>query len=132
MNLRKEYLAMNITIDREKFKEMLKQFKGDVGYQAELVKVLFSQLPDSYVNELVNTLYFERVYEGTYYLIQHHLYPQDRKLVKTFDECFDYLSSICFETITPIKLRRAISNKSMLCGYYITRYRNHTEVRGDS
>ena len=36
---------MNVTIDREKFKEMLKQFKGDVGYQAELVKVLFSQLP---------------------------------------------------------------------------------------
>lgn len=114
----------NFTIDREKFKELLVQFKGDISYQTELVKILLNQLPDNYVNELVNTLYYERLYKGTYYIIQHHLYPQDRKIVQTFDECFAYLKSICFDEVTIYQLKKAVENNTMICGYYVTRYKN--------
>jgi len=115
----------NFTIDKEKFKEILVQFKGDISYETELVKILLNQLPDNYVDELVNTLYHERIYEGNYYIVQHYKYPQDRKILHTFDEVLAYLKGLSFEKeVTVYNLKRAIDNNTMLIGYYITRYRN--------
>ncbi len=46
---------MNVTIDREKFKQLLSQFKGDIPYQTDLVNTLFNQMPENYVNDIVKT-----------------------------------------------------------------------------
>ena len=52
---------MNFTIDREKFKQLLSQFKGDIIYETELIHTLFNQMPENYVNDLIETLYYERI-----------------------------------------------------------------------
>ena len=59
----------NITIDRERFKELLSQFKDDIIYETELINTLFNQMPENYIKDLIKTLYYERVYVGTYYLV---------------------------------------------------------------
>lgn len=112
---------MNFTIDREKFKELLSQFRGDIPYQTDLVNTLFNQMPDNYVNDIVRTMYYERIYIGTYYVVQHSVYTYDRHIFVNYSEVLDFLNSVKLEdkAITKFTLSNAIDRGTSISGYYI-------------
>lgn len=114
---------MNVTIDREKFKQLLSQFRGDIPYQTELVNTLFNQMPEHYVNDIIRTMYYERLYIGTYYVVQHSVYNYDRHIFLNYTEVLDFLNSVKLEdkTITKFTLANAIDRKTSICGYIINK-----------
>ena len=114
---------MNFTIDRERFKELLFQFRGDIPYQTELVKQLFDQLPDAYVDDIVKTMYYERIYIGTYYVVQHSVYNYDRHIFQNYAEVLDFLNANKLEdkAITKFTLTNAIDRHTTISGYYINK-----------
>lgn len=114
---------MNVTIDREKFKQLLSQFRGDIPYQTELVKTLFNQMPEHYVNDIVRTMYYERLYIGTYYVVQHSVYNYDRHIFLNYTEVLDFLNSVKLEdkAITKFTLSNAIDRGTSISGYYINK-----------
>ena len=114
---------MNVTIDREKFKQLLSQFKGDIPYQTDLVNTLFNQMPENYVNDIVKTMYYERIYIGTYYIVQHSVYTYDRHIFSNYSEVLDFLNSNKLEdkAITKFTLASAIERGNSLCGYKINK-----------
>lgn len=121
---------MNFTIDRERFKELLFQFRGDIPYQTELVKQLFDQLPDAYVDDIVKTMYYERIYIGTYYVVQHSIYTYDRHIFSNYTDVLDFLNSVKIEdkTITKFTLANAIDRGTTICGYKINKIINKEEI----
>ena len=114
---------MNVTIDREKFKQLLSQFRGDIPYQTELLNTLFSQMPDNYVNDIVRTMYYERLYIGTYYVVQHSIYTSDKHIFLNYAELLEFLNSVKLEdrNITKFTLAAAIEKGSPICGYIINK-----------
>lgn len=112
---------MNVTIDREKFKQLLSQFRGDIPYQTDLVNTLFNQMPDNYVDDIVRTMYYERIYIGTYYVVQHSVYTYDRHILLNYTELLDFLNSVKLDdkNITKFTLASAIERGTPLCGYII-------------
>lgn len=114
---------MNVTIDREKFKQLLSQFKGDIPYQTDLVNTLFNQMPENYVNDIVKTMYYERIYIGTYYVVSHSIYTYDRHIFLNYSEVLDFLNSNKLEdkAITKFTLANAIERNTSLCGYKINK-----------
>lgn len=114
---------MNVSIDREKFKQLLSQFKGDIPYQTELVTTLFNQMPDNYVDDIVRTMYYERLYIGTYYVVQHSVYTYDKHIFLNYAEVLEFLNSVRIEDrlITKFTLANAIERKTSICGYYINK-----------
>ena len=114
---------MNVTIDREKFKQLLSQFKGDIPYQTDLVNTLFNQMPDNYVDDIIRTMYYERIYIGTYYVVQHSIYTYDRHIFLNYSEVLDFLNSIKLEdkAITKFTLSSAIDRGTSISGYKINK-----------
>lgn len=121
---------MNVTIDREKFKQLLSQFRGDIPYQTELINTLFDQLPDNYVDDIVRTMYYERIYIGTYYVVQHSIYTYDRHIFSNYTEVLDFLNSVKLEdkTITKFTLANAIDRGTIISGYKINKIINKEEI----
>lgn len=114
---------MNYTIDREKFKQLLLQFKGDIPYQTELVNTLFAQMPDNYVDDIIKTLYYERLYVGTYYIVQHSTYTYDKHIFLNYAEVLEFLNSVKLEDkqITKFTLANAIERGTTISGYKINK-----------
>lgn len=114
---------MNYTIDREKFKQLLLQFKGDIPYQTELVNTLFAQMPDNYVDDIIKTLYYERLYVGTYYIVQHSTYIYDKHIFLNYAEVLEFLNSVKLEDkqITKFTLANAIERGTTISGYKINK-----------
>lgn len=114
---------MNVTIDREKFKQLLSQFKGDIPYQTDLVNTLFNQMPDNYVDDIIRTMYYERIYIGTYYVVQHSIYTYDRHIFLNYSEVLDFLNSVKLEdkAITKFTLSSAIDRGTSISGYKINK-----------
>lgn len=121
---------MNVTIDREKFKQLLLQFKGDIPYQTELVNTLLNQMPDNYIRDLINTLYYERVYQGDYYIVQHSVYSYDKHYCKTFSETLDYINSIRVDDSFTTKggLVSAIEKGKLVAGYKIIKVKKGVQA----
>ena len=114
---------MNVSIDREKFKQLLSQFRGDIPYQTDLVNTLFNQMPDNYVDDIVRTMYYERIYIGTYYVVQHSVYTYDRHIFLNYTEVLDFLNSVKLEdkAITKFTLANAIERGTSISGYKINK-----------
>ena len=114
---------MNYTIDREKFKQLLLQFKGDIPYQTELVNTLFAQMPDNYVDDIIKTLYYDRLYVGTYYIVQHSTYTYDKHIFLNYAEVLEFLNSVKLEDrqITKFTLANAIERGTTISGYKINK-----------
>lgn len=121
---------MNVTIDREKFKQLLSQFRGDIPYQTDLVNTLFNQMPDNYVDDIVKTMYYERIYIGTYYVVQHSVYTHDKQIFVNYADVLEFLNSIKLEdkNITKFTLTNAIDRGTTISGYYIKKI---TRKEGD-
>lgn len=117
---------MNVTIDREKFKQLLSQFRGDIPYQTDLVNTLFNQMPDNYVNDIIRTMYYERIYIGTYYVVQHSVYTYDKHIFLNYTEVLEFLNSVKLEdkNITKFTLANAIDRGATISGYYINKVIN--------
>lgn len=117
---------MNVTIDREKFKQLLSQFRGDIPYQTDLVNTLFNQMPDNYVNDIIRTMYYERIYIGTYYVVQHSVYTYDKHIFLNYTEVLEFLNSVKLEdkNITKFTLANAIDRGTTISGYYINKVIN--------
>ena len=112
---------MNVTIDREKFKQLLLQFKGDIPYQTELINQLLSQLPDNYLQSLVRTLYYEYSFIGTYYIVEHATYTYDKHIFLNYAEVLEFLNSVKLEDklITKFTLTNAIKRGTTINGYFV-------------
>lgn len=114
---------MNVTIDREKFKQLLSQFRGDIPYQTELVNILFGQMPDNYVDDIIKTLYYERLFVGTYYVVRHVTYTYDKHIFLNYSEVLGFLNSVKLEdkAITKFTLSNAIDRGTTISGYKINK-----------
>ena len=120
---------MNFTIDREKFKQLLSQFKGDIIYETELIQTLFNQMPENYVNDLIETLYYERIYKGTYYLVQHSVYSTDKHIFFNYAEIIEFLNSVKLDDkgINKFTISAAIEKGNVVAGYKVFKIINKEE-----
>lgn len=120
---------MNFTIDREKFKQLLSQFKGDIIYETELIHTLFNQMPENYVNNLIETLYYERVYKGMYYLVQHSIYSTDKHIFFNYAEIIEFLNSVKLDDrgINKFTISAAIEKGNVVAGYKVFKINNKEE-----
>ena len=120
---------MNVSIDREKFKQLLSQFRGDIPYQTDLVNTLFNQMPENYVNNLIETLYYERVYKGMYYLVQHSIYSTDKHIFFNYAEIIEFLNSVKLDDrgINKFTISAAIEKGNVVAGYKVFKINNKEE-----
>lgn len=112
---------MNVAINKEAFKNILTQFKGDIPFQTELLQTLFDQLPDNYVDEIINVMYLERLYSKPYFKIQHSVYSMDVKYFRTIEDVVAYLNTINISDISvkQSSVQYALKNGGLCNGYRI-------------
>ena len=112
----------NIFIDKQKFKEIVMQFKGDVGYQTELLNTLVDQLPAAYAKEVLTGLYFNKVYVGPYYRVQHSIISSKERIFIVFADLLSWLRDNRLEGdsyVTAADVRHAIEKGTPIYGYKI-------------
>jgi hypothetical protein len=112
---------MNVAINKEAFRNILSQFRGDVAFQTELLRQLFNEMPENYVDELLEELYFERLYTKQYFIVQHSIYKADRKCFARIEDVLAYLNSIDVEgkTHSMYAVTNAANKGTLVAGYYI-------------
>lgn len=118
----------NITINKEKFLEILDQFKYDIPYEAQLVKKLISNMPEQAANCIIEELYFEFVYKGPVFKAVHYLYHDDIHLFTNQKQLIEFLGERnmeftpeFFATIDGRTLEAYIRRRNPLCGYIISK-----------
>ena len=119
---------MRLEIDKERFKQYLEQFIGDAPYQIELVKTLLAQMPPKASTALIEELYFENVYVGAVYKIQHvtfkddiHYFPNIELLEKYFKENCFYEDKHVFDNFDKMFVDRYCLNGKPFLGYKISK-----------
>lgn len=76
------------------------------------------------MNSIIRTWYYERVYQGDYYVVQHVTFKDVIEYFTEFREVVDYLnhSVITGDKITDYQVKQAIQKGIILQGYKV--YRN--------
>lgn len=67
----------NVSINKEKFMEILDQFKYDIPYEVELVKRILSNMPEQAAKCVIEELFFTTIYKGQVFKVVHYLYQDD-------------------------------------------------------
>ena len=82
-----------------------------------------TQMPDNYVDDIIKTLYYERLYVGTYYIVQHSTYTYDKHIFLNYAEVLEFLNSVKLEDkqITKFTLANAIERGTTISGYKINK-----------
>lgn len=118
----------NLTIDKEKFLELLDQFKNDIPYETRLIKRLFDNMPQQAVECIVEELYFEYLYKGPVYKAVHYVYKDDIHLFANQESLIEFLKSRDLEkpdtfwaTVDGRLLRTFIDRGNPICGYILTK-----------
>jgi hypothetical protein len=118
----------NISIDREKFLEILNQFKWDIPYEVEIVKHIIDNLPDQAAHGLIRDLYFTHIYKGQVYKAVHWAFKEDINMFTTWQELVAFLkyksldiAKDYFSTVTGRTIEGYIKSGQPLCGYIITK-----------
>jgi len=119
---------MRLEIDKERFKQYLEQFIGDAPYQIDLVKTLLSQMPPKVKDALIEDLYFNDIYIGVVYKIQHatfqddiHYFPNVESMEKYFRENCFYQDEHVFDKFDKILVDRHCLNGKTFLGYKISK-----------
>lgn len=118
----------NVSIDREKFLEILDQFKYDIPYELQLIKRLLANMPEQASKCIIEELYFEHIYKGPVFKAVHYLYKDDIHLFTNQKNLLDFLrernlefSDDYWKNIDGRTLESYIRRHSPLCGYIISK-----------
>lgn len=112
----------NYTIDRERFLQLLDQFKGDIPYLQQLFNRIQKLLPEEYFKQLIADLYHSYVYNKDYYVAEHHIYSDDKRYFRSFEELFEFLKEKHLEKEFPLKRNKvelAMDTPFPISGYKI-------------
>lgn len=119
-----------LEVDKERFKEFLTQFIGDAPYQIELVNTILNQMPEKVAKQLIEELYYDHVYQGPLYKVQHAVFKEDVRFFPNFESLTKFLNEINkfsreFNTDSLLTIDKKFIQKRMkenlpLCGYIIT------------
>jgi hypothetical protein len=118
----------NVSIDREKFLEILDQFRWDIPYEVEVIKHILDNLPTQAAEGLIRELYFTRLHKGVVYKAVHCVFKDDINMFITFQDLVTFLKTKSFEipkeywdTVTGRTIAGYVSSGQPLCGYIITK-----------
>jgi hypothetical protein len=118
----------NISINKERFVEILDQFKYDIPYEVELVKRLFNNMPEQAAKCVIEELYFKTVYKGPVFKAVHYIYQEDihwfahqKALLEFLKERNMEFSDEFWSTIDGRTLDSFIRKRNPLCGYIISK-----------
>ena len=118
----------NVTINKEKFIEILDQFKYDIPYEVQLIKRLIANMPEQAAKCVIEELFFEFVYKGPVFKAVHYLYKGDIHMFTNQKALLEFLGERNMEfspefwaTIDGRTLEGYIRKSCPLCGYIITK-----------
>jgi hypothetical protein len=116
----------NITINKDRFIEILDQFKYDIPYEVQLVKRILSNMPDQAAKCVIEELFFTTIYKGPVFRVVHYLYQDDIHWFTNIKSLLDFLKERNLEfsdeywaTIDGRTLDSYIRRHNPLCGYFI-------------
>jgi hypothetical protein len=112
----------NYTIDRERFLELLDQFKGDIPYLQKIFNRLKTLMPEEYFKQLTADLYHQFVYDQDYYVAEHHIYSDDKHYFRSLNELYEFLKDKHLEKEYPLrrnKVELAMNTPFPISGYKI-------------
>jgi hypothetical protein len=112
----------NYFIDKEKFLELLDQFKGDLPYLQKIYNKVKSLLPEEYFKQLTADMFHQYVYDKEYYVAEHHIYSDDKHYFKSFEELYEFLKEKHLEKEYPLKKNKvelAMNTPFPISGYKI-------------
>jgi hypothetical protein len=113
----------NYFIDREKFLEIMSQFKGDIPYLQKLFNKVKELLPEEYFKQLVTDQYHSYVYDSDYYLAEHYIYSDDKHYFKDFEQLYEFLKEKNLEKEVILKRNKvdiAMNTPYPISGYKIS------------
>jgi hypothetical protein len=118
----------NISINRDKFLELLDQFKYDIPYEVQLIRRLISNMPEQAANCVIEELYFEKIYKGPVWKAVHYLYKDDIHLFTNQKAMLAFLkernmefTDEFWETIDGRTLDSYMKRRSPFCGYILSK-----------
>ena len=126
---------MRLAIDKDRFKELMGQFKNDVPYSTELIKMLLAQMPQQAAKGLMEELYYKYIYTGEIYTVQHCNFKTDIRYFTNLQMVKDYLIEVCLEdgeylkTLSNSVINKKIKNREPICGYFINRGEINDDTR---
>jgi len=118
----------NVSINKDKFLEILDQFKYDIPYEAQLVKRILSNMPEQASKCVIEELYFQFIHKGPVFKAVHYLYQDDIHMFTSQKNLLDFLRERNMEfteefwnTIDGRTLDSFIRKRNPLCGYIISK-----------
>ena len=118
----------NVAINKDKFLEILDQFKYDIPYEVQLIHKLLDNIPEQARKCIVEELYFKWIYKGPVFKAVHYLYQDDIHLFTNLKNLIDFLgernmefSEEFWNTIDGRTIDGYIRRHSPLCGYIISK-----------
>lgn len=112
----------NYTIDRDKFLHILEQFRGDLPYLQILFNKITAMMPEEYRKQLYADMFHQFVYENEYYIAEHHLFSDDKRYFRNFEELFEFLKKHHLDVEIPLrrnKVELAMNTPFPISGYKI-------------
>ena len=116
-----------IEINKQRFKELLPQFTGDVPYEIELINLLLEQLPAPAREGFMTEYFYSNYYKGELFVIQHVVFTDDIRYFLSIDEVIEYLKNYCLDKdhylreVNKLYVYNCIKTKQPIFGYLITR-----------
>lgn len=111
----------NITLDKDKFLEILGQFTNDIVFETTMITQLLGQLPPYYRETLSRELFIKNSYKKDYYKVYHHIYTLDSYLFLTFQEVQKFINEnkLRSQNYTQLEVGAAINAGDILEGFRI-------------
>lgn len=116
---------MRVEMDKDRFIELLGQFRTDVPFEMTMIRTLLTQMPQQAKEGFIEELYYKYRYTGPIYIVQHCNFKTDVRFFTNLQMVKDYLIEICLEdkdyltTLSNSVITKKMKNKEPICGYYI-------------
>jgi hypothetical protein len=118
----------NVSINKERFIEILDQFIYDIPYEVQLVKHILNNIPEQAAHCVIEELFFTHVYKGLVFKAVHYIYQDDIHWFTNQKALLDFLkernmefSDEFWNTIDGRTLDSFIKKRNPLCGYIISK-----------
>jgi hypothetical protein len=82
----------SINIDKERFLNLIEQFRHDIPFQQMMFNKLKSIMPEEYFKQMIADMFHQYVFADEYYIAEHHIFKDQKHYFKTFDELHQFLS----------------------------------------
>ena len=114
-------VIINITVNKEQFKSYFSQFRGDIPFQTELFNLLVTQMPNNYIDSIIKEMYFDRVYEGTYFIVQHSIFKDVKEYCTDQRSVVEFLNKSMFngDTVSEYQVKQSIERGIIIHGYKV-------------